>query len=52
MLTKDIARLRLHGMRADNTKARTELGMTFTPFREELTKTIQLYRDNGYVNPL
>jgi len=52
MLARDVVRFRLFGMRADNTKARTELGMTFTPLREGLARTIQWYRDNGYAKPL
>jgi dihydroflavonol-4-reductase len=52
MLARDIVRFRLFGMRADNTKARTELGIAFTPLREGLTRTIQWYRDNGYAKPL
>jgi dihydroflavonol-4-reductase len=52
MLARDIVRSRIYGMRADNTKARTELGMTFIPLREGLTRTIQWYRDNGYAKPL
>lgn len=52
MLARDIVRAQLYGMRADNTKARTELGMTFTPLREGLARTIHWYRDNGYAKPL
>jgi dihydroflavonol-4-reductase len=52
MLARDAVRIRLYGIRADNTKARTELGITFTPLREGLTRTIQWYRDNGYAKPL
>ncbi len=47
ILSRDDTRLALYGLRADNTKARTELGMTFTPLREGLTRTIQWYKDNG-----
>ncbi len=52
MLSRDTVRLGLHGLRADNTKARTELGIAFTPLKEGLTKTIQWYCDNGYAKPL
>lgn len=52
MLSRDVTRLRLYGLRADNSKARTELGMTFTPLREGLARTVQWYRDNGYAKPL
>lgn len=52
MLARDVVRFRLYGMRADNTKAKTELGMAFTPLREGLARTIQWYRDNGYAKPL
>jgi len=46
MISRDNARLCLYGLRADNTKARTELGMNFTPLREGLTRTIQWYREH------
>ncbi len=46
LLSRDSVRLTLYGLRADNTKARTELGMTFTPYREGLKRTIQWYREN------
>ena len=51
ILARDAVRLQSYGMRADNTEARTELGMAFTPLREGLTRTIQWYRNNGYVKP-
>lgn len=45
MISRGNARLCLYGLRADNTKARTELGMNFTPLREGLIRTIQWYRE-------
>ncbi len=46
MISSDNARLCLYGLRADNTKARTELGMNFTSLKDGLTRTIQWYREH------
>jgi dihydroflavonol-4-reductase len=37
-----------HGLAVDNSKARKELGMEFTPMKETLARTIEWYRENGY----
>lgn len=47
MISRDNTRLCSYGLRADNAKAKTELGMTFTPLREGFSRTIRWYRENG-----
>ncbi|HEY7535217.1 MAG TPA: NAD-dependent epimerase/dehydratase family protein, partial [Thermodesulfobacteriota bacterium] len=37
------------GAMGENRKAREELGLNFTPMEEALRKTIQWYKENGYV---
>lgn len=44
-------RTMLHGHRYDSTKAVRELGLSFTPAKEALTRTIRWYVEAGYVTP-
>jgi len=48
-LTVDAVRAMELGASASNEKAVSELGMKFTPIRQALQKTIEWYRQNGYV---
>lgn len=50
-LPKDQVRAMLHGICVDHSKARRELGMEFTSFREGLALTIQGYREAGLIPP-
>jgi nucleoside-diphosphate-sugar epimerase len=38
------------GAIGENRKAREELGLNFTPLEDALRKTIEWYKENGYVH--
>lgn len=40
-----------HGHMVDNSKAKKELGMEFTPLRKTVADTIQWYKEHEYVRP-
>ncbi|MDH7498916.1 MAG: NAD-dependent epimerase/dehydratase family protein [candidate division NC10 bacterium] len=48
-LPRDQVRTLLHGICVDASKARRELGMEFTPFREGLARTMEGYREAGLI---
>jgi dihydroflavonol-4-reductase len=43
-----MVRVMKHGMMFDNSKARRELGMKFTPIKDTLPETVEWYRTQGY----
>jgi dihydroflavonol-4-reductase len=43
-----MVRVMNHGMMFDNSKAKRELGMKFTPIRDVLPETVEWYRTHGY----
>ena len=47
-LSLALVRVMGHGMMFDNTKAKRELGMKFTPIKDALSETVAWYRTQGY----
>ena len=43
-----LVRVMDHGMMFDNSKAKRELGMKFTPIKDALSETVAWYRTEGY----
>jgi nucleoside-diphosphate-sugar epimerase len=43
-----LVRVMGHGMMFDNSKAKRDLGMKFTPIRDALSETVAWYRTQGY----
>jgi dihydroflavonol-4-reductase len=47
-MPRPLVRVMSHGMMFDNSKAKRDLGMKFTPIKEALAETVAWYRAQGY----